>query len=192
LTVFGAREILDQLIRDHGEEFPLTAVKRDAGIIQNRYFENAIYKIQAGLEGSMDQREKNSVKKILKPVAENIVRENDHEPGEGEDYADRALRVAKQQKRRRVSASKYRSTDHMSPTTNIVERANSHAKLIIIHRRSSMSPDTVNMLMILKHNRSLWPSDTTIQEILDSDDFRDPERESEDSEQEDDDDDDAA
>ena len=53
-----------------------------------------------------------------------------------------------------------------------------------------MSPDTVNMLMILKHNRSLWPSDTTIQEILDSDNFRDPERES-DSEQEDDDDDDA-
>ncbi len=191
LTVFGAREILDQLIRDHGEEFPLTAVKRDAGIIQNRYFENAIYKIQAGLEGSMDQREKNSVKIFLKPVAENIVRENDHEPGEEEeDYADRALRVAEQQKRRRVSASKYRSTDHVSPTTNIVERSNSHAKLIITDRRSSMSPDTVNMLMILKHNRSLWPSDTTIQEILDSDNFRDPERES-DSEQEDDDDDDA-
>ena len=33
MTVFGAREILDQLIRDHGDEFPLTAVKRDAAII---------------------------------------------------------------------------------------------------------------------------------------------------------------
>ena len=46
----------------------------------------------------MDQqrREKrNSVNIFLKHVvAENIVRENDHEPGEGEYYADRALRVA--------------------------------------------------------------------------------------------------
>ena len=58
-----------------------------------------------------------------KPVAENIVRENDHEPGEGEDYANRALRVAEQQKRRRVSASKCRPTDLTcrSPTTNIVD-----------------------------------------------------------------------
>ena len=84
----------------------------------------------------MDQhREKNSVNIFLKPVvAENIVRENDHELGEGEDYADRALRVAEQQKRRRVSASMYRPSDHVSPTTNIVEQANSHAKLIITDR----------------------------------------------------------
>ena len=71
VTVFAAREILDQLIRDLGEEFQLTAVKRDAAIIQNKHFENAIYKIQAGLEGSMDQREKSSVKIFLKPVADN-------------------------------------------------------------------------------------------------------------------------
>ena len=187
MTVFGAREILDQLIRDHGEEFPLTAVKKDAAIIQNKYFENAIYKIQAGLEGSMDQREKNSVKIFLKPLVDNIEVGDEHEPAEEEDYADRALRVAEQQKRRRVSASKYRPTDHVSPTTNIVERANSQAKLIITDRRSSLSPDTVNMLMILKHNRSLWPSDMTIQEILDSNNFRDPEEESDSEEEEDDD-----
>ena len=75
----------------------------------------------------------------------------------------------------------------MSPTTNIVERANSQAKLITTDRRSSLSPDTVNMLMILKHNRSLWPSDMTTQEILDSSDFRDPEAESDSEEEEDDD-----
>ena len=33
------------------------------------------------------------------------------------------------------------------------------------------------MLMILKHNKSLWCADNSIQEILDSDDFRDPEQE---------------
>jgi hypothetical protein len=130
----------------------------------------------------MDQREKNSVKIFLKPLVDNIEVGDEHEPAEEEDYADRALRVAEQQKRRRVSASKYRPTDHVSPTTNIVERANSQAKLIITDRRSSLSPDTVNMLMILKHN-----SDMTIQEILDSNDFRDPEAESDSEEEEDDD-----
>ena len=75
-------------------------------------------------------------------------------------------------KRRRISSSKYRSTSHVSPTTNVVERANSRAKLIMADRRDSM-----NMLMILKLNASLWPNESSIQEILDSDDFRDPELE---------------
>lgn len=189
VNVFAAREILDQLIRDHGEEFLLTAVKRDAAIIQNKHFENAIYKIQAGLEGSMDQREKSSVKIFLKPVADNAEVGDEREPTEEEGYADRALRVAEQRKRRRVAASKYRPTDHVSPTTNVVERANSQAKLIITDRRSRLHPDTVNMLMILKHSRSLWPSDMTIQEILDSNDFRDPEEDESNSEEEEEDDD---
>ena len=49
--------------------------------------------------------------------------------------------------------------------------------------------------MIFKYNRSLWPSDMTIHEILDSNDFRDPEEESnseeEEEEEEEDDDHDA-
>jgi hypothetical protein len=191
VTAFASREILDQLVRDHGEEFPLTAVKRDASIIQSKHFENAIYKIQAGLEDSMSQQEKSSVKIFLKPVVDDAEVEDEREPTEEEDYADRALRVAEQRKRRRVSASKYRPTDHVSPTTNVVERANSQAKLIITDRRSRLSPDTVNMLMILKHSRSLWSSDMTIQEILDSNDFRDPEEESNSEEEEEDDEHDA-
>ena len=41
------------------------------------------------------------------------------------------------------------------------------------------------MFMILKLNRSLWPTEKSIQDILDSGDFRDPEQEP-DSEEEDD------
>ena len=41
------------------------------------------------------------------------------------------------------------------------------------------------MLMILKHNKSLWRTDNSIQEILDSDNFRDPEREPDSEEEED-------
>ena len=183
MTVFKAREILDVLIRDHGDEFQLTAIKRDAAIIQNKHFENGIFKIQAGLESQMDGREKNAVKIFLKTPAGVVPAQP--VPDEDEDYATRALRIAEDQKRRRISASKYRSTNHVSPTTNVVERANSQAKLIMADRRDSMAPETLNMLMILKLNASLWPNESSIQEILDSDDFQDPELEA-DSEEDDD------
>ena len=106
-----------------------------------------------------------------------------------EDYAGKALRTAEAHTRRRVSASKYRSTKHVSPTTNIVGRANSQAKLIMTDKRERLAPETLNTLMILKHNKSLWHSDASIQEILESGDFRDPDIgryiESEDPEEED-------
>ena len=41
------------------------------------------------------------------------------------------------------------------------------------------------MLMILKHNKCFWlTAEESIQEILDSDDFRDPEQEQEESDSE--------
>ena len=47
-----------------------------------------------------------------------------------------------------------------------------------------MYTETLNMLMALKLNKSLWPSVCSIQEILDFDNFRDPEVEA-DSEEDD-------
>jgi len=182
LNIFEARELLDSLVKDYGDEFPLTAIRRDAAIIQNRHFENAIYKIQGGLESSMTNQEKNSVKIFLKTAGSEEVIED--EPTEL-SYADNVLRGAALKKRRRISDSKYRSTNHVSPTTNIVERANSQAKLIMTDRRDRLLPETLNMIMILKHNKSLWRTDNSIQEILDSDNFRDPEQEPDSEEEED-------
>ena len=89
------------------------------------------------------------------------------------------MREAESNKRARTSTSKYRCTNHVSPTTNVVERANSQSKLIMTDMRSSLHPDTLNMLMILKHNKSYWPTAESIQEVLDSPDFREPEPEPE-------------
>ena len=72
-------------------------------------------------------------------------------PGEGDDYATRALMIAEEQKHRRISSSNYRSAIHVSPTTNVVERA----KLIMADRCDSMAPETLNKLMILELNASL-------------------------------------
>ena len=51
-------------------------------------------------------------------------------------------------------------------------------------RRDRVLPESLNMLMILKH-KSLWHTDNSIQEILDSDNFRDPEQEPDSEEKED-------
>ena len=50
---------------------------------------------------------------------------------------------------------------------------------------NSLLPETLNMLMILKHNKSLWLAENSVQEILDSDSFRDPEQEPDSEEEED-------
>ena len=72
----------------------------------------------------------------------------------------------------------------MPSTTNVVERADSQAKLVVADRRDSVAPDTLSMSMTLKLNKLLWPSESSTQEILDSDDFRDPQLEA-DSEEDD-------
>jgi len=110
---------------------------------------------------------------------------SNHQRG-GTAYADAILEDAAEQKRRRISASKYRCTNHISPTTNIVERANSHAKLNMTDKRSHMHPETLQLIMILKLNKSLWASELVIQEILDK---TQEQSESEDEDQGDDDDD---
>ena len=58
------------------------------------------------------------------------------------------------------------------------------AKLIMTNLRDSLLPETLNMLMILKHNKSLWLAENSVQEILGSDSFRDPEQEPDSEEEE--------
>ena len=72
----------------------------------------------------MDLREKSSVKIFLRPQAESDRQESEPKPDE-EEYFNKAVRTTEAHKHRRLSASKYRSTKHVSPTTNVVERANS-------------------------------------------------------------------
>ena len=54
-----------------------------------------------------------------------------------------------------------------SSVNNIVERANCQAKLNMTDRRSHMSPETLEIIMILQLNKSLWPNEKIVQEVLD-------------------------
>ena len=50
----------------------------------------------------------------------------------------------------------YKSTLHISPTSNIVERLFSRCGLIMRPHRRLMDPSTLEMLVMLRFNRDLW------------------------------------
>jgi hypothetical protein len=54
---------------------------------------------------------------------------------------------------------------HLLPTSNIVERLFSRAKIILADRRKRMSPYHLELLLFLRINRDLWNAND-IQNIL--------------------------
>jgi len=61
--------------------------------------------------------------------------------------------------------SAYRSTKHVLPTSNLVERLFSRAKRVMTDSRKCMHPKRLEEVLFLQYNRSLWDADT-IQEVL--------------------------
>jgi len=64
----------------------------------------------------------------------------------------------------------YRSLAHVCPTSVMVERLFSDAKHIMTDIRRHMDPSTLDMLLILKHNKDLWNA-KTIDDILSRDEL---------------------
>ena len=56
---------------------------------------------------------------------------------------------------------------HVVSNSNIVERANSRTKLILSAQRRRMSSETVQTILFLQQNKSLWPDARSVQTILD-------------------------
>ncbi len=76
---------------------------------------------------------------------------------------------AESNKRARIDKSKYRSTQHVTATSNISERLFSLAKLIMSYLRKHMDPDHLEWLPFLKANNNLWLSrPQLIQDIHDN------------------------
>ena len=67
---------------------------------------------------------------------------------------------------RTIKESKYRKLDYILPTSNIVERLFSRAKIIMADRRKSMTPYHLELLLFLRMNKDLW-SAGDIQDIID-------------------------
>ena len=61
---------------------------------------------------------------------------------------------------------KYRSTFHICPTSNMVERLFSRAGIIMSPRRRQMDPSTLEMFLMLRVNKHMW-GEETLQNIID-------------------------
>ena len=65
-----------------------------------------------------------------------------------------------------VKKAEFKSTLHVSPTSNIVERTFSRAGIIMRSHRRLMDPSTLEMLLMLRLNKDIW-SKKTVQDIID-------------------------
>ena len=125
-----------------------------ATIIHEPLFESAVAKLQ-GNDSSLTLAEK---KKISFYLIDNAEAESDEDEDDAimnfldETLDDAAAESAKRQKK----TCPYRSMDHISATSNIVERLFSRCGIIIRPRRRLMDPSTLEMLIMLRFNKDLW------------------------------------
>jgi hypothetical protein len=158
------RKVFDRLIAS----FPSMShhLAANATIIHSKDFESAVYKLQVGDE-RLSPAEKAAVS-LFK--LDNAAGANDDEAKEGEekdDIINSILREVEEEqaKNKRIKATLYRSTAHVSPTSNIVERLFSRAKLIMREQRRHMDPSSLECLLMLRLNNDLWDA-FTIQECI--------------------------
>ena len=86
--------------------------------------------------------------------------EEEEEEGDEEidlSFLDETLNdAAAESAKRHKKSCPNRSMDHISPTSNIVERLFSRCGIIMRPHRRLMDPSTLEMLIMLRFNKDLW------------------------------------
>ena len=140
------RAAFDTLIADY--PFMKRYLSSTADIVHDKAFESAVVKIQRGAENTLNAAEKKSVARFKIDVT---AQSNDS--SEEASYMDkiRASGSAKIAKK-----SNYACLNHVSATSNVVERLFSRAKLVMTDQRRSMDPSTLEAILMLRYNHDIW------------------------------------
>ncbi len=157
VSIHIVRCLFDKLIR-HCPEVSLQLAK-DSRLVHCPNFENGIAKIQSAQENTLTAAEKAAVE-IFKIHGEDLSEVSERRESTEDDIVAQTLAETQGQVAKRVRASKYRSTAHVSPTSCICEQSNSQAKQIMTDCRRQMDPSSLNMIMVLKLNKDLWDART--------------------------------
>jgi hypothetical protein len=143
-TLLEVRGIFDSLL----EKYPDMGyyISSDSTFVHSFEFENGIVQV---LQESDDLSL--AEKRLLEPFLQS------NEPITISPTKPTSLSVQglNRTKRRKVVAE-YVSLEHIPPTSNIVERLFSAARLVLTDYRKSMDPYTFECIMFLKVNRSKW------------------------------------
>jgi hypothetical protein len=142
------RSIFDEMLKHYPSmNYYLSS---DGGIVHSTDFEIAIVKVIDDDLSSLDY--------IQNELLEPFRQANNTSVGVGispvkpdTPYALQALK-----KKRKVMNNEFIDLSFIPPTSNIVERLFSAARLVLTDYRKSMSPYTFECVMFLKMNRKLW------------------------------------
>ena len=115
----------------------------NSDIVHDKHFENAVVKVQRNDERSLTASEKTAIVAFKNDASTN------DDADENLSYMERVLSTKK------AKTSIYRSFNHVSATSNTVERLFSRAKLIMTAHRRCMDPSTLEALLMLPYNRDM-------------------------------------
>lgn len=149
-TLSDVRAIFDATI----EQYPLLNfyLEANAKIVHSPAFESGIVKVLDEELDQLSEKERNSIS-CFTEVTNNS--NNNLAMDDNLSLVQRALK----NKKRKVIYNEYSSLNYVPPTSNIVERLFSNARLILTDYRKSMSPYTLECVMFLKFNRNYWDLD---------------------------------
>ena len=149
LTLDEARDLFDGVV----DEFPDMErhLNAEATIVVDPELESGIIKVLRNKQSTLDVYEMARLEKLKKPTIPANDEDND-DIDEVSNFAQRLL------KRRRLAAVSHDYLDltFIPPTSNIVERLFSTAKLILSDQRAAILPFTFEMLLFLKVNSNWW------------------------------------
>ena len=114
----------------------------NADIVHDKHFENAVVKVQRGDEKSLTNQEKSAILRF-KVDATTASATDDNE----ESYMDKIRTNGKHAKK-----INYKSMNHVSSTSNTIERLFSRAKLVMTSQRRCMDPSTLEAILMLRYN----------------------------------------
>jgi hypothetical protein len=160
-NLYTVRLLFDNLIRDYRDLNLETGIGKDAAIVHDKTFENAIVKLQGPSDIRLTSLEAEAVK-VFKidatAAADDVVEEKN------ESYAEKILRQDSERNQKKQKRSEYRSVAHVASNTNRCERLFSGTKLVMTDQRKCMDPSTLEMVTMLDENSDLWDA-LDVQEV---------------------------
>jgi hypothetical protein len=153
ISFLEARKLLDELAKD----YPVLKSHIDpySPVVKNPELESAIILVMSGKEELLSTAQRILLQPYLKTHdSQSLSTEVDINLS----YAEKVLKRRRiEESCRTISTSKYINfAECVTPTSNVVERLFSQAKLVSTDRRKRLLPRTLESIMFLKYNRNLW------------------------------------
>jgi hypothetical protein len=124
-------------------------ISEQGAIVHSPDFENGLVKLQDEEWEDLDTEEELLMRPFLLENSDDVQLIS---PAKPSSLAAAALKT----KRRKIVSCPYVNVSQIPPTSNIVERLFSSARLVLTDYRKSMTPYTFECVMFLKFNRNYW------------------------------------